>query len=271
MRPTDENQAGSTRPNLMSSRRAVGEDNILAMLERDSARRTSGRISSLRVAWYGTAAAFAGILAGGVAWLAYDNHKSAAQLQGEYQATAAAVPPVPAGAGTPLQPPSTMLPVPAGELPRAAVIVDESPPAPRTASTVPPLVMLPRQEAAPARPAVTPAARAPKASASAASAKPRTAQLNSRAGSEKKTEKAGKVEKALRAGARAVKPVPARNTVKTAAEPARHRKPASAAPQIDSDVALISAIISQSERHRSAREAAQACKGAACPSKPAQR
>ncbi|QNA88751.1 hypothetical protein G4G28_10035 [Massilia sp. Dwa41.01b] len=82
MRPTDENQAASTRPNLMSSRRSAGEDNILAMLERDSARRNGTRVSSARLAWYGAAAALTGILAGGVAWLAYDNHQTVRELQG---------------------------------------------------------------------------------------------------------------------------------------------------------------------------------------------
>ncbi|QNA99652.1 hypothetical protein [Massilia sp. Se16.2.3] len=90
MRPTDENQAASTRPNLMSSRRSAGEDNILAMLERDSARRNGTRVSSARLAWYGAAAALTGILAGGVAWLAYDNHQTVRELQAQYDAAAAA-------------------------------------------------------------------------------------------------------------------------------------------------------------------------------------
>lgn len=312
MHPTDENQAGSTRPNLMSSRRAVGEDNILAMLERDSARRSGGRASNLRLAWYGAAAAFAGILAGGVAWLAYDNYKSAAPLPTEYEASLAAAPPVLADAGAPAQPAGPMLPVPAGELPRAAVIVDEAPPPARSApGTLPPLVMLPkqkagaarapappaarpaakdtlapsatppRQEAAPARPAARPA---PKDAPGAAPAKARAAESAERG--ERIPEKVERTDKAKAAGARGNRPAAARvaaslaskpaskpaakpapkTAAKTPADAARQRKAAGAAPQVDSDVALISAIISQSERHRGEREAA-ACKGAACPPK----
>src|SRR5689334_18592833 len=84
VRPTDENQAGSTRPNLMSSRRGAGEENILAMLERDSARRNGSRMSGVRLAWYGAAAALAGVLAGGIAWLAWDNHKGVQELQARH-------------------------------------------------------------------------------------------------------------------------------------------------------------------------------------------
>lgn len=267
MRPTDENQAGSTRPNLMSSRRAVGEDNILAMLERDSARRSGSRISTLRLVWYGAAAAFAGILAGGVAWLAYDNHKTAEQLQAGHDVLVA-VPPVVADAGAPPQPAAPALPAPAAEAPRAAVIVDEPAPAPRTASSaLPPLVMLPRHEAVAAR---APAQSAPRASRETAGAtpatpaRPRSGQAAAGGRGDKKA------DKAQRSAARAEKRAPQRSATRTAADTARQRKAASAPPQVDSDVALISAIIAQSERHRGEREAAAACEGAKCPPKPAQ-
>ncbi|MGX4640087.1 hypothetical protein [Massilia sp. SYSU DXS3249] len=292
----------------MSSRRTVGEDNILAMLERDSARRSGTRASNLRLACYGAAAAFAGILAGGVAWLAYDNHKSAADLQAGHDALVM-VPPVVSNASPPPGATAPMLPPPAAEAPRAAVIVDEPEPAPRTASNapaaVPPLVMLPPQEAAPARtatktamqpaprvarssalpplvmlprheaapartvtPAPAPAPRLRKNAASTSPAKPRTTQLAAR-GSERNADK--KSDKAPRPAARAAKPAPTRSVAKAAAsDTARQRKAAATAPQVDSDVALISAIIAQSERHRGEREAAAACSGTKCPSKPAQ-
>ncbi|MDB5745784.1 MAG: hypothetical protein JWP72_632 [Massilia sp.] len=305
MRPTDENQAGSTRPNLMSSRRAVGEDNILAMLERDSARRTGPRASNLRLACYGAAAAFAGILVGGVAWLAYDNHKSAERLQAGHDVLVA-VPPVVAGADAPplpvppmlTAPPAAPLPAPAANAPRAAVIVDEPAPAVRTASSgLPPLVMLPRHEAAPsqARHAATPAPRPGKEmakgsgkaaakesakestkesapSAGTAPARPRTVQAAARSGGDRKADKKAdkKVDKTQRTAARAATPASQRGAAKTAANAARQRKPASAPPQVDSDVALISAIISQSERHRGEREAPPACNGAKCPPQQAQ-
>ena len=72
MRPTDENQTGSRRPNLMSSsRRTGGEINILAML--DGQARKPGPFSRLpRVAWYGSGGLLACELAGMVAWLVHD-------------------------------------------------------------------------------------------------------------------------------------------------------------------------------------------------------
>ena len=306
MRPTDENQAGSTRPNLMSSRRAVGEDNILAMLERDSARRTGTRASNLRLACYGAAAAFAGILVGGVAWLAYDNHKTAERLQAGHDALVA-VPPVVASADLPpqLSPPMLTAPAAAPAVPpavapaaaqaadtsRAAVIVDGRAPAVRTAgSSLPPLVMLQPEETAPAqvRHALKPAPRlgketpkeltkAPtKESAQAAvttPTKPRTVQAAARSSGDRKADKKKvnkHADKAQRTAARTAKTTPQRGAAKTAADATRQRKLASAPPQVDSDVALISAIISQSERHRGEREAAAACDGAKCPPKQTQ-
>lgn len=163
MRPTDENQAASTRPNLMSSRRGAGEDNILAMLERDSARRPGARMSGVRLASYGAAAALAGILAGGVAWLAYDNHKTAQDVQARHGAATGPAPTVLADASLPPLPPPSPGPSPIVDAPRTAVIVDESarrpiapaaPAAPAAASGVPPLVMLPPGEALGAKPTV---------------------------------------------------------------------------------------------------------------------
>ncbi|MFC5458971.1 hypothetical protein [Massilia niabensis] len=277
----------------MSSRRAVGEDNILAMLERDSARRTGTRASNLRLACYGAAAAFAGILVGGVAWLAYDNYKTAEQLQAGHDALVA-VPPVVASAEALPQatPPMLTAPAPApvapavAEPPRAAVIVDESaPPAGTAGSGVPPLVMLPPEDAAPARPA-QPAPRPVKETpretekvtakntgqtAGKTPPKARATQTAARGSDRKVDKKANKsADKAKRVAARAAKPAPQRSTNKPAADTPRQRKASPAPAQVDNDVALISAIISQSERHRGEREAPADCKGAKCPPKPAQ-
>ena len=68
MRPTDENQPGSRRPNLMSSsRRATGEINILAMLDGQAPGR---RLRALpAVVWYGAAGVLACSLLVALAWL----------------------------------------------------------------------------------------------------------------------------------------------------------------------------------------------------------
>ncbi|MFL6632237.1 MAG: hypothetical protein ACJ8HJ_07985 [Massilia sp.] len=68
MRPTDENQPGSRRPNLMSSsRRATGEINILAMLDGQAPGR---RLRALpAVAWYGAAGVLACSLLAALGWL----------------------------------------------------------------------------------------------------------------------------------------------------------------------------------------------------------
>lgn len=67
MRPTDENQPGSRRPNLMSSsRRATGDINILALLDGQSSGR---RLRARPLFWYGTAGVLACSLLVALAWL----------------------------------------------------------------------------------------------------------------------------------------------------------------------------------------------------------
>jgi len=67
VRPTDENQPGSRRPNLMSSsRRATGDINILALLDGQSRGR---RFRARPVFWYGTAGVLACSLLVALAWL----------------------------------------------------------------------------------------------------------------------------------------------------------------------------------------------------------
>ena len=73
MRPTDENQDGSTRPNLLSGgrRRLTDDDNILARLERDSAREALGHRS--RTALIAAAGALVIVLLTVGAWFAYEH------------------------------------------------------------------------------------------------------------------------------------------------------------------------------------------------------
>lgn len=79
MRPTDEDQSGSRRPNLMSStRRTASETNILAMLDRHESGGPGRRLlRGLRrmpaMAWYGTAGMLVIGLVGSLAWLARDS------------------------------------------------------------------------------------------------------------------------------------------------------------------------------------------------------
>lgn len=90
MRPTDENQTGSRRPNLMSSsRRSGAEINILAML--DGQARKPGPFARLpRAAWYGGGGVLACALAGAVAWLVHD--QSGSGFEGRVQAGPPVVP-----------------------------------------------------------------------------------------------------------------------------------------------------------------------------------
>jgi hypothetical protein len=306
VRPTDENQAGSTRPNLMSSRRGAGEENILAMLERDSARRTGPRMSGVRLASYGAAAALAGILVGGVAWLAWDNHQSVQELQAQHEAVNeanATVPPVMPDAVLPPQAPPAVAAANPVDVPHAAVIVDESARkrdtvvASAPASTVPPLVMLPPHELNGSKPAPT-ATRAAQDTAPAKAAKSepppapelvqkqlppqapqqKQAQAPKQAKVQAKSSPEKKADKARKPASRPTKPTaaPARGKAATRVaakgkpETSRTRKAApNAEPAVDSDVALISAIIQHAERHRGER--AVATPPAAAPAKPPRR
>ncbi|XYJ08961.1 hypothetical protein ACSUZJ_16385 [Telluria sp. B2] len=284
----------------MSSRRTAGEENILAMLERDSARRVGGRISSPRLAWYCTAAAFAGILVGVVAWLAYDNHTTATAMQVEAERVVENPAPPSPPALSPEAAPPEPVPVQLAEAPAAALIVDQ--PQDRPAGP-PPLVMLPPEETSAAKPAVQvkqapPVPKAEAASLPKPAPAPKTASVESakktekpakvekadrtpkparavkaeKAGRTDKAEKAGrtdKAEKAQRPAARAAKP-PARTAVadKTSARNRKNAQASSADTAVDNDVALISAIIQHSERHRGERAPAAACTGAKCPAPP---
>jgi hypothetical protein len=125
VRPTDENQPGSRRPNLMSSsRRATGEINILAMLDGQAPGR---RLRALpAVVWYGAAGVLACSLLAALAWL----------VRGATPARDAGA----AGAAHAFAPPTQSVAVPdmaaaaAATVPaRGAVIIDLPQPAATTA------------------------------------------------------------------------------------------------------------------------------------------
>jgi hypothetical protein len=237
VRPKDENQHGSMRPNLMSSasRRASSEENILAMLERDSARRGT----SSRMAWYGAGSALAVVMVAALAWLAYDNTSLHEEHVLTPVAVAAAVP-------TPVAAPAAPRPVPVQPA-HAATIVEAAPEPvtlaaaePSTAQERPALVLLSADEAATVQKLSSPSATAPAAAApvrKAAAAK-----------KHEQARPAARERPAARNSSRAPAPVRARK-----ARPAdtRTAKLSQAPPQAgdapaDSDVALISAILGHS-------------------------
>lgn len=156
MRPTDENQAPSMRPNLMSPKRerTSGEDSILAMLERDPLRRreAQGGVSRLRVACYGASAVVVLGLTGMLVWLAAGNDGLRPEVERGMLAEAgsAVPPPAPAVVQVALAAEAT----PATRQGNAAVIVDQR------SDSVPPLRMLKPAPNTPA-PAPKPAAKAP--------------------------------------------------------------------------------------------------------------
>lgn len=157
MRPTDENQSSSRRPNLMSpARRSTGEINILAMLEgRAGGRRTRGR-TALR--WYGAGAVLACTLLAALAWLV-----CGAPVRDASPSVMAAATPAVQAAPTPPGPPTARTPATAldvGALPNAreAREADAMPEAKAARDVrgahIVDLVPSARAAAAPARPAV---------------------------------------------------------------------------------------------------------------------
>ena len=227
MRPSDENQATSTRPNLMSGSRPGasrnGEDSILAKLERDPARRHGGR-SALRKAGYGAGAMVAVALTATLAWLAADNGKPQPML---------------AQAAEPATPPAPVVSPPPEQAQGAAALIDEPPPPP------PPLRLLegPRMAAPPEPPAPTPVTvpdkrPAPKAAAAVATTRPRPTVA---ARADKPVAKAR--QQATRPASR-----PAQRPARAAAQAKQGEPP------VDSDVALISAVIVHANGHTEARE-----------------
>ncbi len=221
MRPTDENQHGSTRPNLVSGTRRPtgGEDNILARLERDGAHGAAGgSIGGGRRALFALGCLMVLGLVGTLSWLAYQNATTRRVLPGAA---------IPVPVQTALDPGAHI--VPAQQL---AVRVEgagqiEAPAAVKTdEAAVPPLVLAPAERLTEAKPAPV-----------IASARPAPRQA-----------------------------VAARKAPTVAAA-----VPKTEPQQVDSDVALLSAIIMHASSHAAERAQldAQACaQGKKCP-KPA--
>lgn len=249
MRPSDENQH-STRPNLMSSPRRGGNDeSILAMLERDGTRGIGrGAASPARLWWYVGGGTLAVCLVGTLIWLARDN---TGQPPGEPVAQAATVEAAPVrseGDGQhaaiidEAQPASTHQEVPplvlltppgqasAEEAPRpthAAVVVDE-----KVSAQKQPAVADAAPKPVPAAVVEQPAARH---EAAGAAAVPRVSE----------PKRAAKARERSRAG----KPVfaPHGKSVPKPKKGAVAAQPGEAS--VDSDVALISAVIQHSAKH----------------------
>jgi hypothetical protein len=300
------------------SRRGPSEENILAMLERDAARRRLG--GSPRVALYAVGGALALSLVGALAWLLHENNNANDVLRLNEQAgvSVAVVPDKPAQAGAPIpapypafsdEPQSNLHPVAAtivdspepgaaarsapaearpivtmlaqAESPRASAkpaAADAPRPAAKVADEVPPLVLLSPAEAAKARGGAAPAKEAaakkvaarepapPREAGHGASAarpastaraatpardEPRRVAVRERVADSDTASHASRVARPARAGEHARPAAVASTTAKTPggrnAAQARARKaaagPETSAAPVDTDVALISAII----------------------------
>jgi hypothetical protein len=285
VRPPDENQNGSTRPNFMSaSRRAAGgDDNILARLEKDANRGPSAASWSKHArAWCGLAALAIIGLIGVLASLAREN--LAAHRPALIEAKAA--PDLFANGGF------APLPGPAPSTANSTALVDLPIAPPKSKSSdrdgVPPLVMLkpapaPVKMVTPvsklvahssAKPATHPSAKTvTQASAKAVTPAARNApaKLPAKRTPAKPAATPARPALAATAPARAATRTPPRAEAATA--PARKKTTSAAAPvkaerAVDSDVALLSAIIMHASRHAAERaqiEAAQCGAGKKCP------
>ena len=246
MRPTDENQPGSKRPNLMSSsRRANGEINILAMLDGRAGGRLSKRVPILpAVLWYAGAAILACTLVGALAWLARVSDDADQRATDDTTlATTRSASGLPATEAAATEPPATEAAA-AAEAERVAA--EEVAAALATAG----------------RAAIVDLPAAPVVTATTASAPAPTRQPDTRA--------VPTVDAATNPATRPRAPAaPPHRLSTTAARPARRPAPASgkAAPAVDTDVALISAIIRHTNRNGDDDTADGAGTGASCTGK----
>lgn len=244
MQPSDEHQASfkqtAARPNLMSStRRSGSEASILARLDSDPAARGG---SAARLAWYGTAGLIAVGLTATLAWLAAGTGQPALELAQAGKVTEHKPRPV-----FPIEPrpPVAVSPQPLAQQGSAAVIVDAPPPAvpapvPAPVPTqpgAPPLRML---EAAPAP------------------APPRTVAAPAKAAAPRVTTQARS------------RPPAAKAPPRQASRPVRSAGSARADTTVDSDVALISAVIFHANGHAAGQEGENAtCADESCRPRPA--
>lgn len=281
MRPSDENQRGSKRPNLMSSSRraAGGDDKILAKLERGTAAGAAGKPARPTLRWLGAGGSIIVALIGTLTWVAYVNATTprvlpVARIKPYILPNATQAPrpmmlaradgaaidaPVPAGPAPAVV--TTPVPLPV-TVAAPATILDEAP-EPDTAA--PAAVERPRAAArpverhvVPTRHAIAPYKLLPQRSARATAARaaaPRQASYTAR-----------RPAKGVRNAA-----------VRGHAKGAQATPPAQAEPALDSDVALLSALVAHSGKHAAERaqqdtHAAPACgagadSGKKCPVK----
>lgn len=222
----------------MSSARRPGasEDSILASLERGPAATRTHRN------WLIAGGSAAGVLTLMIAWLAYGNATSVRTLPPSAVRHVAAPPPD-NGIAAPV--PSLSIPAP-----QAAAIVDEPAAEP---DQRPALVMLPPEQHGAVRPA--PEVRQPVAAPVPVA---RPAVTRPAAAAPRQVAKSTKTP-ASRA------PVHAAAAKKPKAAPPGA---GNAASEIDSDVALLSAIVAHSTRHAAERARLESCQGKKCPPNP---
>lgn len=254
MRPPDENQHGSTRPNFMSASRRTssGENNILARLERDGKRAAAGKSwkhMNTTIAWCGLASfAVVGLIAvlTSLANENVDGHRKPLVPEATVSAPDRYADPDRNSGFAPLP----ELPTP----PRSAALIVEEPVVPPVSKVadkplVPPMVMLkPAATVPPKRAAAPPAPRSVSARIDAKRSPTRPAPL----------------KVALPAPARLAAAVPVRPKTLAQSPVADRQEPAA----VDSDVALLSAIIMHSSRHSEERaqiEAKTCPTGKKCP------
>jgi hypothetical protein len=280
VRPTDENQH-STRPNLMSSpRRGGSEESILAMLERDSPRGIGPRLSrSTRAVWFGVGGVLAVGLVGMVVWLVRGDpaDQQAQELALASAGMVAHGQPVSAGAAAA---PSEN----AARLSNGAAIVEEKlptlgkgspqPAAPASAAT--PTATSGQAGAAagaviedavtePALPAVRSASSAPAAKLAQAVAAPGAQTHKAAAPTEpKRAAKVVRSESAREHGAAKPNQVATtrngqRGTLHPAVKPRKAHALPAAEPKVDSDVALISAVIQHASKQHAQTQPERPC------------
>lgn len=241
MRPSDQHQQGAMRPDLLSGarRHGGGDDNILERLERDCARHASDNRS--RAAWYGGAAALLLLLVLALAWSAYDNFSTVRIIPMQSLPAPGSAAPVAANAAaTSSVPGPAMAPamqaLPPAPAPVAASQVD-------TVTALPPLVLL-RPHAALSHTPPAPARTAERSAIAPAAQTRPTLRTGNRA-----PPAASSVRSATRTSASMAKHTPGHGPVPTDAG-------------VDTDVALLSAIIIHDSSH--ADEKAQLEAAAAC-------
>lgn len=230
MRPTDENQAGSRRPNLMSSsRRTGGEINILAMLDGKTPGMLSRRVLGLpRTFWYGVAAITVCLLVAALAWLARTPASSRSADRDE--AMLQPPPPVPVPAPVPTVPD---VPASPPRITPGAIIIDGAGASASPAQTTPP--------------AMTPPLTSSQSLHDAAAT---TAPAHTHARSPKHPP----AHAAVRATTGERKPATPHPGASHADAPARTKRPTGTTKPtppaaLDTDVALISAIIQHTNAH----------------------